>query len=281
MSRIERRFKQLAEQGRRAVIPYVIAGDPLPGVTVQLMHALVETGADIIELGVPFSDPMAEGPVIALGHERALEHHISLRGALDMVRQFREQDAETPVLLMGYANPLERMGYESLVEAAVACGLDALLTVDLPPEEVMEFNQRLHAADLDNIFLVAPTTAIDRVEKIAEQASGFVYYVSLKGVTGAGHLDTDAVAAGVAEIRRFTDLPVAVGFGIKDADSAAQVAVVADGVIVGSALVQKLADVVAGGGDEKAVLAAAVGLIGSIRVAVDAVDAPLAQAELA
>jgi tryptophan synthase alpha chain len=275
MSRIAQCFSNLAQQQRRAVIPYIVAGDPLLDITVELMHQLVDAGADIIELGVPFSDPMAEGPVIALGHERALEKGVSLRVALGMVEEFRQRDGDTPVLLMGYANPLQRMGYGEVVEHCVDAGVDALLTVDLPPEEVEELGGLLLGAEMDNILLVAPTTAPQRVQKIAERASGFVYYVSLKGVTGAGNLDTDVVGKGVAEIRKHTNLPVSVGFGIKDAESAAAIAAVADGVVVGSALVKLLSETAADGGNRQDIMSAGAALVTEIRQAVDAVNIPL------
>ena len=269
MSRIAGRFQQLAEEGRKALIPYIVVGDPAPAVTVPLMHALVENGADIIELGVPFSDPMSEGPVIQLAHERALAHGVSLRDALETVRQFRENDSDTPVLLMGYANPDEHMGYAAFADAAAAVGLDALLTVDIPPEEVVRVNAELHRVGMDNIFLVAPTTPDERIGRIVKQASGFVYYVSLKGVTGAGHLDIDDVASHLARIRKESDLPLAVGFGIKDAESAAAVAGIADGVVVGSALINAMAAQLEAGGDYDQVQAAAVELLAEIRAGVD------------
>lgn len=271
-SRIAQRFSELAASGRKAVIPYIVAGDPLADISVPLMHRMVEAGADIIELGVPFSDPMAEGPTIQRGHERALEKGIRLRDALAMVEAFRERDTQTPVLLMGYANPVVGMGFDYFADKAKAAGLDALLTVDMPPEEVEDLNRELKRVGLDNIFLVAPTTPEERVEKIARVATGFVYYVSLKGVTGAGHLDSADVVSHVACIRRHTDLPVAVGFGIKDAESAATVARCADGVVVGSALVQLLADRAAEGGDAAALLDAAGAFIGAIRAGVDSVS---------
>lgn len=269
MSRIAGRFQQLASEGRKALIPYIVVGDPTPEVTVPLMHALVENGADIIELGVPFSDPMSEGPVIQLAHERALAHKISLRDALDVVRTFREKDSSTPVLLMGYANPVERMGYASFADAAAEAGVDALLSVDIPPEEVSLVNAELHRVGMDNIFLVAPTTPDERISRIVGQASGFVYYVSLKGVTGAGHLDIDDVASHLARIRRETALPLAVGFGIKDAESAAAVAGVADGVVVGSALIRAMARELEAGGDLQQAQTAAVELLQQIRRGVD------------
>jgi len=271
VSRIQARFQQLAEQGRKALIPYLVAGDPHPEYTVPLMHALVEAGADIIELGVPFSDPMAEGPVIQLAHERSLAHKVSLRQALAALAQFREKDSDTPVLLMGYANPVEHMGYVKFADLAAEAGLDGLLTVDIPPEEVENINAELHRVGIDNIFLVAPTTPNARIGLITAPASGFIYYVALKGVTGAGHLDTSGVASHVEAIRAHTDLPVAVGFGIKDATSAAAVASAADGVVVGSALVQAVADCYEGGGDLDAAMDAAVSLISDIRQGIDGV----------
>jgi len=270
MSRIETRFKELRAAGRKAVIPYIVAGDPSVELTVDLMCALADAGADIIEVGVPFSDPMSEGPVIQRGHERALERGMRLRGSMDVVRAFRERDETTPVLLMGYANPVEHMGHVQFADRAHECGVDALLTVDIPPEEVVGLNRELRRVGMDNIFLIAPTTPDARMGLIAREASGFIYYVSLKGVTGAGNLDQAAVAKQVGEIRRHTDLPVCVGFGIKDGKSAAAVAAVSDGVVVGSALVQKLADVAASGADDAAILEAARGMILDIREHVDA-----------
>lgn len=240
MSRIAARFRQLSESGRKALIPYVTAGDPDPEVTVPLMHAMVEAGASLLELGVPFSDPMADGPVIQAASERALEHHVTLTRVLEMVRQFRTRDNDTPVILMGYLNPVEVMGYERFAVAAQEAGVDGILTVDIPPEEAGELVQALRAHELDPIFLLAPTSTPERIATICASASGFVYYVSLKGVTGAANLDMDSVTEKVAEIRAHTDLPIGVGFGIKDAASAATVAAVADAVVVGSAIVKLL-----------------------------------------
>lgn len=271
MSRIFDRFENLRASGRKAVVPYIVAGDPVADITVDLMHALVAAGADVLELGVPFSDPMSEGPVIQRGHERALEAGIRLRTVLEAVSTFRQQDNDTPVLLMGYANPVEHMGYAAFADTANNCGVDALLTVDIPPEEVQGLNKELQRVGMDNIFLIAPTTPASRMELIAAEASGFIYAVSLKGVTGAGHLNQAAVAKQVEEIRRYTTLPVCVGFGIKDGESAATVAKTADGVVVGSALVDRLATVAAEGGDATAILEAAKELIGEIRAAVDTV----------
>ena len=269
MSRIAGRFRALAEQGRTALIPYIVAGDPELSVTVPLMHALVESGADILELGVPFSDPMSEGPVIQLAHERALAGGTSLRDVLRLLAEFRQKDQDTPVLLMGYANPVEHMGYDAFADAAATAGLDALLTVDLPPEEVTGVNEQLRRVGMDNIFLVAPTTPEDRVQRIAREASGFIYYVSLKGVTGAGHLDAEDVARHVALIRQYSDLPVAVGFGIKDAESARTVAGIADAVVVGSALVDAVARAMETGADAEAASRAAIELLTEIRAGID------------
>ena len=270
MSRIAGRFQALAEEGRAALVAYVVAGDPHPDVTVALLHDLVDAGADILELGIPFSDPMAEGPVIQLAHERALAHDTSLGDALQMVREFRRDDPDTPVLFMGYANPVERMGYAAFADAAYAAGVDALLTVDLPPEEVAGINEELRRVGMDNIFLVAPTTPAERVGRIVAEASGFIYCVSLKGVTGAGHLDTEDVARRVEAIRARSGLPVAVGFGIKDARSAGEIAAVADGVVVGSAVVDAAAGALRDGGDHAAARAAAKALLADIRGGIDA-----------
>jgi tryptophan synthase alpha chain len=276
MSRIAKRFEALRADGRTAVIPYIVAGDPAAVLTVDLMHALVEGGADVLELGVPFSDPMSEGPVIQRGHERALEKGVRLRDVLDTVAAFRERDADTPVLLMGYANPVMHMGYATFADRARASGVDALLTVDIPPEEVSELNHELKRAAMDNIFLIAPTTPAERMHLITDQASGFIYYVSLKGVTGAGNLDQAAVAAQVEEIRQHTALPICVGFGIKDGPSAASVAAVADGVVIGSALVQQLADLAAEGAQGKAILDSARAMLMDIRTHVDALQSDAA-----
>lgn len=240
MSRIAARFAQLRQAGSAALIPYVTAGDPNPEVTVPLMHTLVKSGADIIELGVPFSDPMADGPVIQRATERALAHHVSLHDVLDMVRQFRTQDSETPVVLMGYLNPLEVMGYERFADAAAVAGVDGVLTVDCPPEEGHDLVAALRPRQIDPIFLIAPTSHLERIERITAAASGFVYYVSLKGVTGAANLAVDEVAQKLDEIRSVTDLPLGVGFGIKDAEMAGRMARIADAVVVGSALVSRI-----------------------------------------
>lgn len=241
MSRIAQCFTRLQQEGRKALIPYVTAGDPLPENTVPLMHAMVEAGADIIELGVPFSDPMADGPVIQQACERALKHHVSLRQVIDMVAEFRQSNQHTPVVLMGYLNPVEIMGYGEFAEKASAAGVDGLLTVDLPPEESDEISELLKPRGIDMIFLLAPTSDAGRMQRISARASGFIYYVSLKGVTGAASLDVESVATKLQQIRQHTSLPLGVGFGIGDADAAAAVASVADAVVVGSALVKQIA----------------------------------------
>jgi tryptophan synthase alpha chain len=238
VSRIAKRFAETRASGRAALIPYVTAGDPEPGVTVALMHDLVAAGADLLELGVPFSDPMADGPVIQLACERALAHGTSLRDVLRMVQEFRDTDQETPVILMGYLNPVERMGAEVFVEAAGAAGVDGVLMVDLPPEESGELAAMLERLGIDPIFLVAPTTSAARLQHAAAAARGFIYYVSLKGVTGSQSLDPAELGARLGVIRAVTDLPLGVGFGIRDARTAASVARVADAVVVGSAFVR-------------------------------------------
>jgi tryptophan synthase alpha chain len=240
MNRIDACFRALREQGRKALIPFITAGDPHPEETVRLMHSLVAGGADIIELGVPFSDPMADGPVIQRASERALVHHTSLRDVLDMVREFRRTNIDTPVVLMGYLNPVEIMGYEQFASASAEAGVDGALTVDCPPEEGGIYLEALNGAGIKPIFLVAPTSDAQRIERICAAASGFVYYVSLKGVTGAGNLDIASVKDRVSEIREHTGLPVGVGFGIKDADTALRMAEIADAVIVGSAIVSRV-----------------------------------------
>jgi tryptophan synthase alpha chain len=244
MSRIQPTLAALKAQGRKALIPFVTTGDPFADATPDIMHGLVAGGADIIELGVPFSDPMADGPVIQQAGERALARGVGLTQVLDAVRSFRAQDDRTPVVLMGYANPIEcwdgRHGVGSFVAAAAAAGVDGLLVVDYPPQECEDFAARLKAAGLDLIFLLAPTSTEQRMQEVGRIASGYVYHVSLKGVTGAGHLDTDAVAQMLPRIRQHVDVPVGVGFGIRDAATAQAVGRVADAVVIGSRLVQIL-----------------------------------------
>ena len=240
MSQLGTCFKRLVEQNKTALIPFVTAGDPDPGFTVELMHELVAAGADIIELGVPFSDPMADGPVIQAADERALKHHVSLTDVISMVSEFRQQDKSTPIVLMGYLNPVEILGYERFSDLAAAAGVDGVLVVDMPPEEAGEFSPLMRDRQIDVIYLVAPTTDAERIKLISDRASGYLYYVSLKGVTGANTLDVGAVAEKIAEIKKISNLPIGVGFGIKDGQTAQAVAKIADAVVVGSALVKQV-----------------------------------------
>ncbi|MBK6862161.1 MAG: tryptophan synthase subunit alpha [Ideonella sp.] len=269
MSRIAATFERLQAKQRKALVPYVMAGDPHADATAEIMLAMAAAGADLIELGMPFSDPMAEGPVIQKACERALAKGIALPQVLSAVRGFRLRDPTTPVVLMGYANPIERYeqihGENAFVEAARDAGVDGVLIVDYPPEECEAFAARLQAAGLDPIFLLAPTSTDERIREVARAARGYVYYVALKGVTGAGHLDTAAVAAMLPRIRAQVSLPVAVGFGIRDAATASAVAAVADAVVIGSRLVQLLE-----AEPRDNVARAAGGFIAGIRAALDA-----------
>ena len=241
MSRLQPCFEALKAEHKKALIPYVMTSDPHPDVTLPLMHAMVDAGANIIELGAPFSDPMADGPVIQAAAERSLEYHTSLHDVFKVSKQFREKDATTPIVMMGYLNPIEVMGYETFAKTASENGIDAVITVDMPPEEAEDYIAALRKHDIDPVFLIAPTTTEDRIDKIAAVASGFVYYVSLKGVTGASTLNVDEVAQRVDVIEKHMNLPVGVGFGIKDAETAASVSQCADAVVVGSAIVKMMA----------------------------------------
>ena len=240
MSRLAATFQELARTGRKALIPFITAGDPKPDFTVPMMHAMVKASVDVIELGVPFSDPMADGPVIQRASERALAHQMSLRRTLEITAEFRKTNQETPVVLMGYLNPIEAMGYEDFANAAQLAGIDGVLTVDLPPEEGLGCSALLKARGIDPIFLLAPNSTDDRVKKMDAVGSGYLYYVSLKGVTGAGHLDATDVESKLQRIRANTQLPVAIGFGVKDALTAKTVANIGDGVVIGSALISKI-----------------------------------------
>ena len=245
-STTDRLAAAFARTGKRAaLIPYITAGDPSVNATPSLMHALVEAGADVIELGVPFSDPMADGPVIQRAGQRAIERGVGLRNVLDMVAEFRRQDTITPVVLMGYANPVERIGQAEFAKLAQQAGVDGILVVDYPPEEMSDFAKALEAANIAPIFLLAPTSSVERIKKVAQIARGYVYYVSLKGVTGAGHLDIDAVSSRLNEIRQYVSLPVGVGFGIRDADSAKRLAAFADAIVIGSKLIETMEAAVA------------------------------------
>jgi tryptophan synthase alpha chain len=265
MSRIAATFAALAQKHRKALIPYLTAGDPFADASVDIMLAMARAGADVIELGVPFSDPMADGPVIQKASERALAKGIGMPQVLEIVRGFRKANDGTPVVLMGYANPIERYGVERFAVDAQAAGVDGVLVVDYPPEECEAFSALLRGHALDPIFLLAPTSTDARIAQVARLASGYVYYVSLKGVTGAGNLDVGAVAEMLPRIRAHVTLPVGVGFGIRDAKTARAVADVCDAVVIGSALVQLLES-----RDRTNVAAAAADFIGGIRAALDA-----------
>jgi tryptophan synthase alpha chain len=240
MSKIAAVFAALKAQGKKGLIPFITAGDPHPNMTVDVMHALVKGGADIIELGVPFSDPMADGPVIQRSSERALAQGVTLRQCLENVKTFRTQNQQTPVVLMGYANPIEQMGHAEFAKAAKAVGVDGVLIVDYPPEECEEFAKQMRSNGIDPIFLLAPTSNQQRIAHAAQIAAGYIYYVSLRGVTGANTLNTSDVASVLPLIRQETNIPVAVGFGIRDAASAKAVSQTADAVVIGSRIVQLL-----------------------------------------
>ena len=240
MSRIQGRFAALAKARRKALIPYITAGDPHPSLTVPLMRGLVEAGSDILELGVPFSDPMADGPVIQRSGERALKHGVGLGDVLKLVADFRQADSLTPIVLMGYANPIEAMGIARFLREAKAAGIDGVIVVDYPPEECAEFAAAAKEHDIDPIFLLAPTSTDKRIHEVARCGSGYLYYVSLRGVTGAAHLDMSDVAARIPKIRAATRLPIGVGFGIRDAESARRVAETADAVVIGSRIIQEI-----------------------------------------
>jgi len=264
MSRIQTVFEQLKQQQRKALIPFITAGDPNPQLTVPLLHALVEAGADILELGVPFSDPMADGPTIQRASERALKHHVGLHHVLDMVAEFRRENSHTPVVLMGYGNPIEAMGWETFANRCAEVGVDGVLTVDFPPEESHEAFTHLEAHGIDPIFLLAPTTREERVEQVAKLARGYVYYVSLKGVTGAGNLDLSAIEQKLPQLRRHIKLPIGVGFGIRDGATASAVAKLCDGVVVGSRIVQEIEN-----SNEQEVVANVGRLVKELRQAID------------
>lgn len=269
MSRLKERMAALRGAERKALIPFITAGDPTPDFTLAAIRSLVRSGADIIEIGVPFSDPMADGPVIQRASERALSHGMSLRKTLDLVRTYREEDPETPIVLMGYLNPIEALGYERFCELASDAGIDGVLTVDMPPEESDSFLTLLESARIDPIFLLAPNSIPSRIRKMGNLGRGYLYYVALKGVTGAGHLDLADVERKLSEIRNLTDLPIAVGFGVKNAETASAIARLADGVVIGSALV---ALIEASKDQPDEALRAIEALMGSIRAALDHVQ---------
>ena len=270
MSRIKACFSALQDNNKKALIPFITAGDPAPELTVELMHQLVDSGADIIELGVPFSDPMADGPVIQRASERALAKGTNTDDVFNMVQKFRETNDTTPVVLMGYLNPIEVMGYENFANKANAAGVDGLLIVDLPPEESEDLIAVLKTYNLDQIFLISPTTDDARLDRICEVASGFLYYVSLKGVTGSNQLDVDAVAEKLNQIRIKTSLPLGVGFGIKSPEIAETVGRISDAVVIGSALVERIAEHAGNIGKMKDEVSL---FVSSLRVALDNIKA--------
>jgi tryptophan synthase alpha chain len=265
MSRIQGRFEALARERRKALIAYIAAGDPQPSLTVPLMRGLVEAGSDIIELGVPFSDPMADGPVIQRAGERALKHGVGLSDVLSMVKDFRKSDDKTPIVLMGYANPVEAMGVENFVGAAKIAGVDGVIVVDYPPEECEQFAALAKKNEIDPIFLLAPTSTDKRIEQVGRVGSGYLYYVSLRGVTGAANLDFSEVSARIPKIRATTRLPIGVGFGIRDAESARRVAQSADAVVIGSRIIQEIE-----AGDARGAVGRVKAFLKPIREALDA-----------
>ncbi len=267
MSRIAQTLSALESAGRKALIPFVTAGDPDLSVTVPLMHTLVEAGADVIELGVPFSDPMADGPTIQRSSERALLHKVSLRQVIAVVAEFRTRNTTTPVVLMGYANPVEAMGVDVFAAAASAAGVDGVLIVDYPPEESQEFAQVVRAQGLDVIFLLAPTSTEQRIRAVREIGSGYIYYVSLKGVTGAGHIDIAEVSRRIPAIRDIVGLPVGVGFGVRDGASARALAAVADAVVIGSRIIEEMEN-----SKPDELLPRVKALLGGIRQAMDSAE---------
>lgn len=268
MSRLDNCFKALKETQQKALVPFVTAGDPNADFTLNCMHNMVKAGASIIELGVPFSDPMADGPVIQKASERALAAGMSLKGVLDIVARFRQTDQLTPVVLMGYLNPIEFMGYDAFAKKAADVGVDGVLTVDIPPEESAELISAYDTYGIVPIFLLAPTSHEKRIKKVAALAKGYIYYVSLKGVTGAASLELDSVTEKVKEIKQFTDLPLAIGFGVKNAEIAANIAKISDAVVVGSALINCIGDA---NGDEDQAQTSISKLLSDMRVAMDAV----------
>lgn len=264
MNRIAETFATLSTHNKKALIPFITAGDPNPAITVALMHQLVQSGSDVIELGVPFSDPMADGPTVQRSSERALKNQVSLHHVLEMVASFRQTDTQTPVVLMGYANPVEAMGYEAFAAKAKACGVDGVLTVDYPPEECDEWVNCLEKHDINAIFLLSPTTLNQRVQQVAKLAKGYIYYVSLKGVTGASHLDLGEVKKVLEQLRQSITIPIGVGFGIRDGATAKAVSELADAVVVGSRIIETIEQ-----STEADVLENVGNLVASLRQAID------------
>ena len=264
MSRIAATFENLKQNNRKALIPFITAGDPDQEMTILLMHELVNVGADIIELGVPFSDQMADGPTIQRSYERALKHNISLENVLEIVAEFRKTDTETPVVLMGYANPIEAIGRQKFSARAKECGVDGVLVVDYPPEECEEWLENLELNRMDAIFLLSPTTPERRIEQIAKRAKGFVYYVSLKGVTGSAHLDLNEVSNKLVDLRSHISIPIGVGFGIHDSVTARAVSELADAVVVGSRIMKEIEE-----SPREKLLINVSEFVGSLRTAID------------
>ncbi len=240
MSRINKTFQELSNENKKALIPFITAGDPHPDMTLDLLNALVDSGADMIELGIPFSDPMADGPVIQRASERALANNVGIKKTIDLVKQFRVKNKNTPIILMGYANPIEAIGVDNFAKLIKEADVDGVITVDYPPEESSKFVSLLHKNEIDTIFLLSPTTEDKRVKLIIQQASGFIYYVSLKGVTGSSNINIKEVTDKVNNIRKFTELPISVGFGVRDAQTAKKVSSFADAVVIGSKIVLEI-----------------------------------------
>ena len=240
MSKIESTFLRLKSENKKALIPFITAGDPHPDMTVNMLHTLVESGADMIEVGIPFSDPMADGPVIQRASERALANDVGIKKTIQLVKEFRKQDTKTPIILMGYANPIEAIGIKDFVNQIKEADVDGVITVDYPPEESKDFVTLLREQDIDSIFLLSPTTEDNRIKLITEQATGFLYYLSLKGVTGSANIDIKQVSDRVNNIKKYSNLPIAVGFGVKDAETAKQVALISDAVVIGSRIIKEV-----------------------------------------
>ena len=240
MSKIQSTFLRLKNENKKALIPFITAGDPHPDMTVQMLHTLVKAGADMIEVGIPFSDPMADGPVIQRASERALANNVGIKKTIQLVKEFRKQDTNTPIILMGYVNPIEAIGIEHFVGLIKDADVDGVITVDYPPEESKAFVALLKKQDIDSIFLLSPTTENSRIKLITEQATGFLYYVSLKGVTGSANIDINQVSERVNNIKKYSDLPIAVGFGVRDAETAKQVALISDAVVIGSRIINEV-----------------------------------------
>ena len=240
MSKIQTTFLRLKSENKKALIPFITAGDPHPDMTVKMLHALVDSGADMIEVGIPFSDPMADGPVIQRASERALANNVGIKKTIQLVKEFRQKDSNTPIILMGYANPIEAIGIENFVALIKDADVDGVITVDYPPEESRDFVALLKKQDIDSIFLLSPTTEDNRIKLITEQATGFLYYVSLKGVTGSANIDINEVSERVNNIKKYSNLPIAVGFGVRDAETAKKVALISDAVVIGSRIISEV-----------------------------------------